>query len=256
MRPRLAPMSLLTCLVFACGDKPEDSGQDCTPAEELPYDGLDQDCDGLDLVDVDGDGWDAIEAGGDDCDDQDAEVNPGAEEICNEQDDDCDGLTDGQDVDLVDGITWYQDADGDGHGDPSVSDHRCSQPLGFVTDDADCDDEDATVYPGAPEICGDHLMNDCDGDEQTVADACWVPPSLDAAAAELIGEDEGDGAGVSVAAAGDVDADGHDDFLIGARGSNLGGDNAGTVYLVSGPVSGESSLSAARAVVERAKREM
>src|SRR5690606_20466244 len=47
-------------------------------AEEIPYDGIDQDCDGSDLTDVDGDGYDALAAGGDDCDDEDPEVHPGA----------------------------------------------------------------------------------------------------------------------------------------------------------------------------------
>ena len=45
-------------------------------ASEVPYDGIDQDCDELDLTDVDGDTFDAVEAGGDDCDDNNPDVNP------------------------------------------------------------------------------------------------------------------------------------------------------------------------------------
>ncbi len=61
-------------------------------ADEAPYDGVDQDCDGSDLTDVDGDGYDGGELGSD-CDDSDPEVNPAAEEnACNRVDDDCDGV--------------------------------------------------------------------------------------------------------------------------------------------------------------------
>ena len=62
-------------------------------AAEIPYDGIDQNCNGLDLTDVDGDGYDGG-AGGDDCDDNDAAVNPGATEVVNGVDDDCDGSVD------------------------------------------------------------------------------------------------------------------------------------------------------------------
>ncbi len=62
-------------------------------AEELPYDGLDNDCQGGDLVDVDGDGHAAVEAGGEDCADQDPEIHPGAAETWanGATDNDCDG---------------------------------------------------------------------------------------------------------------------------------------------------------------------
>jgi hypothetical protein len=60
-------------------------------AEEVPYDGIDQDCDGADLTDVDGDGFEGSEVGGDDCDDTRADVNPDAMELpCNDVDEDCD----------------------------------------------------------------------------------------------------------------------------------------------------------------------
>ena len=57
---------------------------------------------------------------------------------------------------------WYQDADGDGYGDPDVSITGCGAPSGYVDDSSDCDDGDASVNPSATEICND-TDDDCDG---------------------------------------------------------------------------------------------
>ena len=66
---------------------------------EVPYDGIDQDCDGADLTDVDGDGFDGGERGGD-CDDTQVWISPGAPEICTDGvDGDCDGIADAEDPD-------------------------------------------------------------------------------------------------------------------------------------------------------------
>ena len=97
---------------------------------------------------------------GGDCDDTDPNVNPDAEEICDGIDNDCDGLTDDDDADVIGQSTWYADDDGDGYGDPTSSQMACSAPPGFVSDQSDCDDTDATVYPDAPELC-DGIANDC-----------------------------------------------------------------------------------------------
>ena len=96
-----------------------------------------------------------------DCDDGDAGVNPAIEELCNEQDDDCDGTIDEDDA--VDAGTWYADSDGDGYGDPGSSTAACEQPTGFVADATDCDDLEPGVNPDAEEIWYDGVDQDCDG---------------------------------------------------------------------------------------------
>jgi hypothetical protein len=58
---------------------------------------------------------------------------------------------------------FYRDADEDTYGDPDVWISGSSQPEGYVTDDTDCDDADKDINPGADEIIGDDIDNDCDG---------------------------------------------------------------------------------------------
>lgn len=61
-------------------------------------------------------------------------------------------------------VTYYEDWDGDGYGNPSVTTISCSgAPGGFVSNNDDCDDNNSSTYPGASEICGDGMDNNCDG---------------------------------------------------------------------------------------------
>ncbi len=94
-----------------------------------------------------------------DCDDTNAALNPGATEVCDGIDNNCDGNID-------EGLTintYYADADMDGYGDAAVSVMDCAAPTGYVTDNTDCDDTNAALNPGATEIC-DGIDNNCDGD--------------------------------------------------------------------------------------------
>jgi len=104
-------------------------------------------------IDHDGDGF--SENNGD-CDDTNAQVYSGAEEICDGLDNDCDGL-----VDEDAGSIFYQDSDGDGFGG-STSIQSCEQPSGYVAQSGDCDDSDATINPNAVEVC-DGIDNNCNG---------------------------------------------------------------------------------------------
>ncbi len=57
---------------------------------------------------------------------------------------------------------WYADSDGDGFGDINNKIDDCDQPSGYVSNDTDCDDTNASINPSAAEIC-DGIDNDCDG---------------------------------------------------------------------------------------------
>ncbi len=100
--------------------------------------------------DLDGDGYgEGPNCLGADCNDTDATVNPEEEEICeNGKDDDCvDGDAECEFVEC----TEETDTDGDGYGTASGCEVK------------DCDDTNNAIFPGATEICGDEIDQDCDG---------------------------------------------------------------------------------------------
>ena len=100
----------------------------------------------------------------DDCADGDAAVHPGANEVCNDIDDDCDQLLDDADAswDATTGVQSWADADGDTFGDPATATSTCLVPSGSVENGDDCDDTDADVNPIAIEIWYDGVDQDCD----------------------------------------------------------------------------------------------
>ena len=66
--------------------------------------------------------------------------------------------------DLATASTWFEDADGDGFGNPNTSVQDCEAPTGFVADNTDCNDTDGAYYPGASEEdCTDPNDYNCDG---------------------------------------------------------------------------------------------
>ena len=178
----------------ACEDC-DDSSASANPDADEVCDGADNDCDGdvdqdaTDATDwygdADGDGFGGTVfvvteceppagyvASSDDCDDLDPSSYPGGTETCDEADNNCDGTVD-EDVQS----TFYLDTDGDGYGDPDISQQACSAPTGTSHLDTDCDDSDPSAHPGGTEVC-DGVDQNCDGDiDEGLADEWW--PDLD-----------------------------------------------------------------------------
>jgi hypothetical protein len=60
-------------------------------------------------------------------------------------------------------VVYYADADGDGYGNSSVTTNNCTQPIGYVTNNTDCNDAVAAVNPGQTEILYNGVDDNCDG---------------------------------------------------------------------------------------------
>jgi hypothetical protein len=92
-----------------------------------------------------------------DCNDNEPLSHIDAEEICDNQDNDCNGQVDeGLPFEI-----WYIDEDGDGFGSGNGGQETCLQPANSVADNTDCDDLNEAIHPAASEVC-DEVDNDCD----------------------------------------------------------------------------------------------
>ncbi len=151
-------------IYYTCGDS----------GEEEICDGIDNDLDGEIDEGCDDDGDDYCDSsmeydgeflevcpnGPGDCDDEDADVNPGATEICDGIDNNCDGEID-------EGC----DDDEDGYCDMSMGYAEGSEvcPNG----PGDCDDEDADINPGEDEICDNGVDDNCNGNIDCEEESCY-----------------------------------------------------------------------------------
>ena len=132
------------------------------------------------VIDNDGDGYPEEE----DCNDWSGVIFPGAPEVCDEQDNDCDGEIDEDAV-----RTYYLDSDGDGFGVESDTVGACEPPEGYAEDYGDCDDADPTANPGYATDGCDEVDNDCDGavDEDVTYQDYYIDADEDG-----YGADDGD----------------------------------------------------------------
>ncbi len=181
------------CLCAAAGFYTATVGGDCNDTDSAVHpnatevcDGIDNDCDGATdpvnsvgctawFVDKDGDGYGTpLQASkclcsgavgyaqnSSDCNDNDPNINPGATEICNGKDDNCDGIKDPKNTK---GCTvFYADGDGDGYGVSTLSQCAClADTLFKATQPGDCNDGNPAINPGATEICNG-VDDNCNG---------------------------------------------------------------------------------------------
>lgn len=146
----------------------------------------------LQARDADKDGFVDVATGGSDCKDNNEKIHPGAEELCNEEDDNCDGVSDTDHFKLnlacdvsadCKGVsrcnaetlavycdsppttTVYPDADGDGYGSKgSQARVICgAMPSGYTSGPpTDCRDDVFSINPGTQDLCDGEDTN-CDG---------------------------------------------------------------------------------------------
>lgn len=107
----------------------------------------------------------------DDCNDTDDSIHPGADEICDVIDNDCDGS-----VDEEASVSWYLDGDGDNYGaGDAIGSGGCVPDDGYGLSNDDCNDYDLDTFPGAawaevdPSLCRTDFDYDGYGESQPPA---------------------------------------------------------------------------------------
>jgi hypothetical protein len=174
-----------------------------------------------------------------DCDDANSAINPGATEVCDSVDNDCDTLID------EDGgsTTFFRDVDGDSYGINSDTQTACTAPTGYVALNNDCNDSDVSVNPGAAEVCLDGIDSDCDStDSLGSCDGDIANSDL-----TITGVSSGDRLGQAISYAGNITGTTARDFILGSR---LASSEDGAVYIFDGSASfsGTSSASTATTI--------
>lgn len=184
------------------GIGPECEGIDCRPSDASSYPGATETCDGVDnncdgtvdegltlqtwYRDADQDGFgnaaqsvqacqqpEGTVASADDCDDSSRSTYPGAAELCDGLDNDCNDVADNGAVPR----DFWPDRDGDGAGDRAATPTESCAPIaGSVTNGTDCNDGNADVRPGGTEACTNAIDDNCDGSIDCADAACAPTP--------------------------------------------------------------------------------